>query len=76
MLRAYGPGCDGSLVEASASIPEGATWGDDLRQLAQFKLLALKTKNQALPPGAMRENERYIAEFDAAYAAFIASQGT
>ncbi|MBV8908400.1 MAG: magnesium transporter CorA family protein [Sphingomonas sp.] len=28
MLRAYGPGCDGSLVEASASIPEGATWVD------------------------------------------------
>ena len=28
MLRAYGPGCDGSLVEASASIPESATWVD------------------------------------------------
>ena len=28
MLRAYGPGCDGSLVEASASIPETATWVD------------------------------------------------
>src|SRR4051812_45349866 len=28
MLRAYGPGCDGSLVEAHASIPDGATWVD------------------------------------------------
>lgn len=29
MLRAYGPGCDGSIVEAEhAKIPEGATWID------------------------------------------------
>ena len=29
MLRAYGPGCDGSIVEAkSGRIPEGATWID------------------------------------------------
>jgi magnesium transporter len=29
MLRAYGPGCDGNLVEAKANeIPEGATWID------------------------------------------------
>jgi magnesium transporter len=28
MLRAYGPDCDGSLVEADAHIPEGATWID------------------------------------------------
>ena len=29
MLRAYGPGCDGSVVEAkAASIPDGATWVD------------------------------------------------
>ena len=29
MLRAYGPGCDGSVVEAKlGTIPEGATWID------------------------------------------------
>lgn len=29
MLRAYGPGCDGSLIDATrASIPDGATWID------------------------------------------------
>jgi magnesium transporter len=29
MLRTYGPGCDGSLVDArGSSIPEGATWVD------------------------------------------------
>ena len=29
MLRAYGPGCDGSIVEAKLErIPEGATWID------------------------------------------------
>lgn len=28
MLRAYGPDCDGSLIEARAKIPEGATWID------------------------------------------------
>ena len=28
MLRAYGPGCDGGLVEARASIPDTATWVD------------------------------------------------
>jgi magnesium transporter len=29
MLRAYGPGCDGSVVEAKLTlIPEGATWVD------------------------------------------------
>ena len=29
MLRAYGPGCDGSMIEATAgSIPDGATWID------------------------------------------------
>ena len=28
MLRAYGPGCDGSLIEAHSSIPESATWVD------------------------------------------------
>ena len=29
MLRAYGPGCDGSLIESkSEKIPEGATWID------------------------------------------------
>ena len=29
MLRAYGPGCDGSIVEAQAEhIPDGATWID------------------------------------------------
>src|SRR5215212_9559664 len=29
MLRAYGPGCDGSIVEARAErIPDGATWID------------------------------------------------
>ena len=29
MLRAYGPGCDGSVVEAKGDkIPEGATWID------------------------------------------------
>ena len=29
MLRAYGPGCDGSIVEAAHSrIPDGATWID------------------------------------------------
>ena len=29
MLRTYGPGCDGSIVEAKAErIPEGATWID------------------------------------------------
>src|SRR4051794_36798982 len=28
MLRAYGPGCDGSLIEAHSSIPQDATWVD------------------------------------------------
>ena len=29
MLRTYGPGCDGSVVEASSEkIPDGATWID------------------------------------------------
>src|SRR3569623_1485526 len=29
MLRAYGPGCDGSIVEAKLDkIPDGATWID------------------------------------------------
>jgi magnesium transporter len=29
MLRAYGPGCDGSIVNASAqAIPDNATWID------------------------------------------------
>src|SRR5262249_20375972 len=29
MLRSYGPGCDGSLIEAAAEkIPDGATWID------------------------------------------------
>ena len=29
MLRTYGPGCDGSVIEAKAErIPEGATWID------------------------------------------------
>ena len=29
MLRAYGPGCDGSIIEAKAEkIPDGATWID------------------------------------------------
>src|SRR6478672_3026434 len=29
MLRSYGPGCDGSIVEAKAEkIPDGATWID------------------------------------------------
>ncbi|HEY6662083.1 MAG TPA: magnesium transporter CorA family protein [Sphingomicrobium sp.] len=29
MLRSYGPGCDGSVIEASAEkIPDGATWID------------------------------------------------
>src|SRR3954464_4970591 len=29
MLRAYGPGCDGSLIESKvAKIPDGATWVD------------------------------------------------
>lgn len=29
MLRAYGPGCDGSCVDPKmARIPEGATWID------------------------------------------------
>src|SRR3954452_21756997 len=29
MLRAYGPGCDGSLIEAKvAKIPDSATWVD------------------------------------------------
>ena len=29
MLRAYGPGCDGSVVEAKLEkIPDGATWID------------------------------------------------
>jgi magnesium transporter len=29
MLRSYGPGCDGSIVEANADkIPDGATWID------------------------------------------------
>jgi magnesium transporter len=29
MLRAYGPGCDGSIIDPSrASIPDGATWID------------------------------------------------
>ena len=28
MLRAYGPGCDGSLIEAREKIPDGATWID------------------------------------------------
>ena len=29
MLRAYGPGCDGSIVDAKAGkIPDGATWID------------------------------------------------
>ena len=29
MLRSYGPGCDGSIIEASAhKIPDGATWID------------------------------------------------
>ncbi|MFL6729982.1 MAG: magnesium transporter CorA family protein [Sphingomicrobium sp.] len=29
MLRSYGPGCDGSIIEASAEkIPDGATWID------------------------------------------------
>ena len=29
MLRTYGPGCDGSIVEAnSEKIPDGATWID------------------------------------------------
>ena len=28
MLRAYGPGCDGSVVEAKNKIPKTATWID------------------------------------------------
>ena len=28
MLRAYGPGCDGSVIDARASIPQNATWVD------------------------------------------------
>ncbi|MEO7240294.1 MAG: CorA family divalent cation transporter, partial [Sphingomicrobium sp.] len=28
MLRAYGPDCDGSLIEAHDKIPDGATWID------------------------------------------------
>src|SRR5690349_20210650 len=29
MLRAYGPGCDGSIINAATgSIPDGATWID------------------------------------------------
>ena len=29
MLRTYGPGCDGSIIEAKAEkIPDGATWID------------------------------------------------
>lgn len=28
MLRAYGPDCDGSLIEAHNKIPDGATWID------------------------------------------------
>ena len=28
MLRAYGPGCDGSIVEAKNKIPKTATWID------------------------------------------------
>ncbi len=29
MLRTYGPGCDGSLIEAGgSSIPDAATWID------------------------------------------------
>ncbi|MEO5973559.1 MAG: magnesium transporter CorA family protein [Sphingomicrobium sp.] len=28
MLRAYGPDCDGSLIESAGTIPDGATWID------------------------------------------------
>ena len=28
MLRAYGPGCDGGVVDAHSSIPQNATWVD------------------------------------------------
>ena len=29
MLRTYGPGCDGSLIESTdGKIPDGATWID------------------------------------------------
>jgi magnesium transporter len=28
MLRAYGPGCDGSLITIDQAIPDGATWID------------------------------------------------
>ena len=39
MLRAYGPGCDGSVVEAKELIPDSATWVDLLEPTTEEEAL-------------------------------------
>ena len=59
MLRAYGPGCDGSLIDAShGTIPDGATWLDLEEPTREEELLVERSTGVEVPtPDELREIE-------------------
>ena len=80
MLRAYGPGCKGELIDpAHKKIPDGATWIDLEKPTREEELLVERCVGMAVPtPEEMAEIEpssRLYAQNDALYMTISALYG-